>query len=69
MGGVRVDTRAAKARLGYFTGLGSTALGLGAEIGAGWGAVVVGLGIATWFVLLYDVDEPVTEEQELWPHG
>ena len=46
-------------------------MGVGWELGFGWGAVVAGVGLVWWFVQFYDVDEKEVEvEQQEWsPYG
>lgn len=50
-------SRLARARLGYATGLASTAVGAGVEWGVGVGLLVGGVACAASFLLLADVDE------------
>lgn len=57
-------SRAARARVGYFLGLVLLAVGVGWQLGYGWGLVGAGVGLAVWSVLLYDVDEPVTPDEQ-----
>lgn len=57
-------TRAARARAGYFAGLLLLAVGLGLEIGLGWGLTAAGAGLVAYMVLLYDVDEVPAERED-----
>lgn len=64
-------SRVARARLGLCLGLLLLAVGVGYELGAGWGVAVLGAGLVAAFVWLYDVDEPpdpndVRTRQEDW---
>lgn len=70
MGGVRVTPartagqepprwgREARARAGYYLGVVLIALGVGWQLGPGWGVAVLGAGVVAGFVWLYNVDDP-----------
>jgi hypothetical protein len=51
-------SRVARARVGYATGLGCSAWGVGVLWGFGWALLVGGVACSTSFLLLYDVDGP-----------
>lgn len=44
------------AHLGYLTGLGSVAYGVYLLTGLAWAFIVVGVGLAGFFLLLFDVN-------------
>ena len=51
-------SRLLRARLGFLAGVALMAVGLGVQLGIGWGLLIAGIGLAVWSVALYDVDEP-----------
>lgn len=51
--------RPVRAAAGYTVGLASAAAGAGGVFGWWWSAVVAGVGVAGWFVFIYDVDGEV----------
>lgn len=59
--------RVARARAGFFAGLLLLAAGIGWAMAPGWGVAVAGAGLIVWSVLLYDVDEvPTVQEDGAW---
>lgn len=59
-------SRVARARAGMLLGLALIALGLGYQLGPGYGLAAFGAGIAAGFLFgwLYEVDDPVPVEPE-----
>ena len=50
-------SRLVRARIGYGTGLASTAWGVGVLFGFGWALVAGGIATSVSFLVLYPVDE------------
>lgn len=54
-------SREVRARAGFYVGVLLIALGVGYQLGVGWGLAVLGAGVVVGFVWLYNVDEPTEE--------
>lgn len=65
-------SRETRARLGFVLGVLAAAVGVGWELGPGWGLVLAGLGVCVLCVFLTRVDDDTEDDQVLtddqeWP--